>query len=319
MVPPLRDLAEPAPTAEAPVVTSERQRVRGLACMVVSCALFAAMSSLVYAVQLREPDASVLVSSFARIVVNLVLLVGVGAVTGDWHDLLGDRRPSLWWRGVFGSLALLTSFTAIRAIGVGEASFLSASNGVFVAMLAPLFLKQPNSPRVWVAIGGAVVGLFLLFEPRLGDVLPTGRALAVASGGFSAMAYMMIARAGRSNSPNSVIFYFCIVCTTLHLVLFAVLRPAWPVQPSTYVMLGVAGLLGSVAQLFLTLAYQTAPAAMNSAVSYLQPVLNMGLGILLFDKHPDAKALVGAAIVLTFGVALPFVRLRRSAAAAPRP
>lgn len=298
----------PAPHT-TPAGTDSALPSKGLTSMVASCILFAAMSAIIYHVQLVEPAASVLVSSFFRIIVNLLLLFSYAALTGNWVELIGDHRPSLWWRGVFGTLALMASFASIRAIGIGEASFLTASNGVFVAALAPFFLRQHNSPKVWIAIGGALAGLFLLFEPRFSDAMPLGRALALISGAFSALAYMMIARAGRSNSARSVIFYFCIVATVLHTLLFIVLRPTWPVQATTYAWLTAAGLLGSIAQIFLTHAYQTAPAALNSAVSYLQPVLNMLLGVLLFAKAPDAKAVSGAVIVLIFGVALPFVRL----------
>lgn len=267
------------------------------------------MGSIVYAVQLREPAASVLVSSFVRIVVNLVVLGAAGLLAGNLRELGGDRRASLWARGFFGSLALILSFTGIRAVGLGEASFLSASNGVFVAALAPWVLKQRNPARVWVAILGALVGLFLLFEPRLTDGMPLGRAAALGSGLFSALAYIMIAKAGRSNSPSTVIFYFCVTATVMHLLLFAILGVTWPEQPSTWGLLVLAGVFGSIAQVFLTKAYQTAPAALNSAVSYLGPVFNMLCGVLFFARVPDTRAIIGATVVLMFGVVLPFVKL----------
>lgn len=295
----------------AAVITSESSRVKGLLCMVASCALFSLMGTIVWRVQVAEPASSALVASFIRIVVNLLVLLIWGFLRGDWQDLVGDRRASLWWRGVFGSLALITSFMSIKAIGIGEASFLLAGNGVFVAVFAPFFLRQPNSAKVWIAIFGAMCGLFLLMEPRLDDLHPYGRGVAVLSGMLSALAYMMIARAGRSNSPNSVIFYFCIVACGLHLVLFAVRGVVWPVAAASYLLLVVAGLLGSFAQVFLTMAYQGAPAAQVSAVSYLQPVLSLTTAVLIFDRQPDAKAFLGAAIVLAFGVALPFTRVRR--------
>lgn len=284
--------------------------------MVASCVLFALMGSLVYQIQLYEPEASVLVTSFVRIVVNLVILIGIGLASTGLGDLLGDRRGSLWARGVFGSLALTCSFASIRAIGLGESSFLHASNGVFVALFAPLALKQRNGKRVWLAIAGALVGLFLLFEPRLTDGLPYGRLLALAAGFFSALAYVMIARAGRSNSPNTVIFYFCVTALAFHLLLFLAFGVVWPVKALTWVMLLGAGVFGSFAQVYLTKAYQNAPAALASAVSYLGPVLNLLAGIVFFARVPDGRAFAGAAIVLVFGVILPFVKLPATRAVA---
>ena len=285
---------------------------RGLAFMLLSCLSFSGMSALVFATQLREPAASPLIASFVRILVNLAVVFASAAATGTLRSLRGDGRPSLWARGMFGTVALMTSFAALKAVGIGEASFLLASSGIFVAVFAPFFLKQRNPPRVWFAIAGATLGLYLLFEPRLEDVHPWGRALAVFSGACSALAYMMIARAGRSNTPNSVIFYFCVVAVPMHLVaIFLIFDASWPREGASYALLATAGLLGSAGQNFLTRAYQTAPAALNSAVSYLGPVLNVGIGILAFGRHPDAKAWTGAAIVLIFGVMLPFSRRRR--------
>ena len=295
--------------------TPKQAPMRGLVCMVISCVLFSIMGVCVYAVQAREPDVSPLVTSFFRILINLFILFGWASTRGNWQELFGDKRPSLWWRGVFGTTALICSFISIKAIGIGESSFLHASNGIFVATLAPIFLKQKNDKKAWIAIIGALVGLFFLFEPRLTDAVPYGRALALAAGFFSALAYIMIARAGRSNSPNCVIFYFCVTATVVHSVLFLFIDTSWPTDHFTWFLLFAIGLLGSLAQVFLTMSYQRSPAALNSAVSYLQPVLNMFAGILFFAVIPDNRAFFGAAIVFAFGVALPFVRMphRKSA------
>lgn len=294
---------------DTPETAAKEQTLRGLLCMVVSCLLFSMMGICVYAAQIREPEVSSLVTSFFRIVVNLVILIVWAQTRGGWQDLFGDRRPSLWWRGVFGSIALICSFASIKAIGIGESSFLHASNGVFVALMAPFFLGQKNSKKVWVAIVGALVGLFFLFEPRVNDAMPYGRALALAAGLFSSLAYIMIARAGRSNSPNCVIFYFCVTAFVVHSILFFFVETAWPADHITWLLLAAMGVLGSMAQVFLTMSYQRSPAALNSAVSYLQPVLNMFAGMLFFTMIPDRRAFTGAAIVLIFGVALPFVRM----------
>lgn len=269
------------------------------------------MGACVYAAQTNEPHVSSLVTSFFRIVVNLLILAAWAQYKAGWKELVGDRRPSLWWRGVFGSIALICSFTSIKAIGIGESSFLHASNGIFVALMAPFVLGQKNNVRVWLAIAGAVVGLWFLFEPRLTDAMPFGRALALAAGLFSALAYVMIARAGRSNTPNCVIFYFCITAFIVHCVFFVFVQTAWPSDPVTWIYLVAMGVFGSVAQIFLTMSYQRSPAALNSAVSYLQPVLNMFAGALIFAVIPDRRAIIGALIVLIFGVALPFAKIPR--------
>ncbi len=279
--------------------------------MVLACFLFAGMAGLVYAAQLAEPTVSPLVTSFIRVLVNLVYIVALGAYLGELKSIAGDRRTSLYLRGFFGSLALICSFASMKAIGIGESSFLHSSNSIFVALLSPWVLRQGFSPKATLAILGALLGLYMLLQPRLDDQHPYGRWLALASGLFAALAYLMIARAGSTNRPHSVVFYFCVVATVVHAVGFLLVDAVWPEQWQTYGLLLGAGLFASFAQVSLTKAYQSAPAALNAAVSYLTPVLNMLIGIWFFQATPDLMAWLGAAIVLISGVALPFIRFRR--------
>lgn len=271
------------------------------------------MGACVYRVQLDEPQASPLTMSLIRVAVNLLFVVAIAWSTGKLSLITGDGRVSLWLRGFFGSTALILSFYSIRAIGIGESSFLHSSNGIFVALLSPVLLKQKNSTRAWLAILGAIVGLYLLLQPRFTDDHPYGRWLALGSGFLAALAYLMIARAGRSNSAASVVFYFCVVGLMVHAVCMLILPVTWPEQSASYLWLLGAGLSASFAQEFLTRAYQTAPAALNAAVSYAIPVLNMALSVLLFHVVPDTQAWVGAFVVLLAGVALPFLRIPKFA------
>lgn len=286
---------------------SRRARLRGLACMVVASLMFSLMNACVYAIGQCEPQLPAAMVSFVRILINLAILAVPALMAGRFLGLFGDLRPSLWLRGLFGTLALMLSFASIQMIGPGESAFLGASSAVFVAMLGPFVLKQKNSPLVWLAILGAVAGLALLFEPRFDGEDFLGRALGLATGLLAALAYLMVARAGRSNSTESIIFYFCLVGVFLHLAYFAVQGYRWPVSLDVWVLLLVGGVSASVAQFYMTLAYQIAPAALVGAVSYLSPVLSLGWGVLLFSRMPDAKAGLGCALVLLFGVMLPFL------------
>ena len=283
---------------------------RGLLNMIIASVLFAAMAGFVNAALILEPKLSSLVASFIRILVNLAILIGMALQAGSLRGLIGDLRPSLWLRGLFGSLSLVSSFAAIKAIGMGESAFLHASNGVFVAALSPIFLKQRNSVKAWIAILGSIVGLFLLYQPRLDDSHPWGRTLAVASGFLAALAYLMIAFAGRTNKPSTVVFYFCGVGVLVHLIGFSFTDVAWPESRVTYTYLLIAGICASAAQVYLTRSYQSGIATSNASVSYLLPVLNLIVSVLVFGNAPDSLGWYGVAIILVCGVLLPFVKWR---------
>jgi S-adenosylmethionine uptake transporter len=283
--------------------------------MAVAGLLFSLMTSCVYALKLCEPQMPPMVVSLFRVLINLMVLALPAWWRRDLAGLLGDRRPSLWLRGLFGSLALMLSFASIQAIGPGESSFLGATSGVFVALLSPAVLGQRQSLTAWLAIGGAFTGVGLMFDPQWGGTDLLGRAMALGSGLLSALAYLMVARAGRSNSPESVIFYFCLVAVLLHLAYFAVNDLALPAAPDAWLVLLAGGLAASGAQHFMTRAYQLAPATLVSATGYLSPVLSLVWGIVLFAKLPAPAALLGCLLVLACGVTLPLLAVRRRNAA----
>jgi drug/metabolite transporter (DMT)-like permease len=285
---------------------------KGLLCMVMASVFFSFMGAMINQAQLLEPEGSPLVASFVRLLVNVLIVASAAWFAGSLSRLPGDRRPSLWLRGFFGALSLIFVMYGIHAIGVGETSFLHASNSIVIAALGPLVLRQRNSALTWLAIAGATVGLYFLAQPRFEDHSPVGRIVALLSGVWAAFAYLMIARAGRSNSSNTVIFYLCVIGLAMHIMVFAAeffgnsgFKILWPQSSQTYGFLVGAGIMASVAQYFLTAAYQSAPAALNAAVSYVTPVLNLGWSVFAFGRHPDLSALAGAGLVLVCGVALP--------------
>lgn len=275
--------------------------------MVAASLLFSVMTVCVYALGVCAPQLPAPVVSFVRVLINLAVLTIPASLAGKLGGLFGDLRPSLWLRGLFGTLALILSFASIQRIGPGESAFLASGSGVFVALLGPLVLKQKNSSLVWLAIVGAMAGMALLFEPRLDGDDFSGRAMALGSGLLAALAYLMVAKAGRSNTPETVVFYFCLVAVILHGAYFAYYGLQWPSGLDVWILLIVGGLCASGAQLYMTQAYQMAPAALASAVSYLSPVLSLGFGMLWFSRVPDAKGLYGCGLILLFGVMLPFL------------
>jgi S-adenosylmethionine uptake transporter len=284
---------------------------KGVMFQFVASLMFALMSACVYAAHLSAPDSSSLLVSFVRALVNLILIVIPAFLhSRDWHVLIGDGRKELWLRGFFGGGSLILSFAGTQAIGMAESGFLHASNAFFVAALAPFLLGQRNSPSIWITLLISAAGMYLLLEPRFDDAHHLGRAAAFTSGFMAAVAYVMIARAGKSNSPTTIVFYFTLVATLLHVVLLPFDHSPIPNNLDFWALAIAAGAFATFAQYFMTRAYQLSPAVINAIVGYASPVFGLLLSILLFGKHPDGKALIGAVIIIGCGMALPLIRGR---------
>ena len=284
--------------------------MHGVSCMLTASLLFSIMNACVFGATRADPALPSTVVSFIRVVINLACLLVPALAVGRLRPLLGDLRPSLWWRGIFGATALMLSFAAIARIGVGEAAFLHSSSGIFLALLSPWVLGQHTSRWSWLAIFGSLAGLALLLSPRweYGDWL--GPTMALSSGWLAALAYLMVARSGLSNTPTTIVFYFCFVGILLHLACFAWIAPHWPRGLATWLWIGGSGLAATGAQLLMTRAYQHAPAALLGAVGYTGPVFSLGWSVLLFGQRPDTLPLLGCALVLICGAALPLLIAR---------
>lgn len=276
--------------------------------MVAACLMFSMMNTSVYAISRVDPNTSAISISFIRVFINWLLLVIPALFKRDIAALFGDYCASLWLRGLFGASALMLSFCSIARIGPGESAFLGASSGVFVALLSPWILKQKNSIWTWLAVLGSFVGVSLLFKDNSDHQDLLGRAMALGSGFLAALAYLMVARAGRSNSAQTVVFYFCLVALLLHGGYFALYGYQLPADLKVWGLLIFTGMAGSGAQYAMTRAYQAAPAALVSAVGYLTPVLSLIWGAMLFGQIPNELAVSGSALILLFGVLLPFLR-----------
>jgi S-adenosylmethionine uptake transporter len=105
-----------------------------------------------------------------------------------------------------------------------------------------------------------------------------------------------------------VVFYFCLVALLLHGGYFALYDYQLPSNPNTWLLLLLTGITGSAAQYAMTRAYQLSPAALVSAVGYFSPVLSLLWGAILFAQIPNQSAIIGSALILLFGVLLPFSR-----------
>lgn len=288
---------------------------RGLVDMLIASLMFAIMGALVYQTKVWNAGESPMMASFLRVFFNLIVVVILSFFVHDRDNkvlgirgLFGNFRGSLWLRGFFGSLSVMTVFYSIHAIGIGESGFLTSSSAVWVGLLSPWVLGQKNTKWGWIAILASICGLYMLYQPDFGADLFWGRTVALASGFFAAIAYTMVARSGRTNHPLTIVFYFVFVATVLHLLWFFFQPIHWPQDTRIWLALIGAGVAATLAQLFMTRSYQRAPAAMASAVSYAAPVFNMIFAVVLFHDRPNTRSLLGATIVLLAGVALPFFR-----------
>lgn len=280
--------------------------------MLLACLLFSGMALCVGLAHRLQPGLSTTVASLWRAGVNLVLLMALARFR--WSALVGDARPALWVRGLCGAAALITYFAAIPRAGMAEAAFLNQTSAVWVAALAPLVLRERTGRLVWAAVVTGLAGLVLMSAPRPGLEI-SGLLLGAGSGLFAALAYLSMRVGGATNTAITLVFYFTATST----LAAAVLSWGQPGPDSWRVvaLLVGSGVFATVAQLWMTRAYQMAPVALIAAAGVLSPLLSALWGWLALDERPTGQALVGMALVLVASVGLPLLATRPQAKETP--
>ena len=277
--------------------------------MLLANLFFSLMGASVYEVKILDPLISPYFVSFVRVVVNLLVILLPAVYFGKGKELWGDYRGSLWLRGVFGGFALMLFFFSIQELGLAKSTFIqSACAGIVIVLLCPLFLPERFSFRSLFAVLGSIVGIYLLHDKLFGGVSEYGQIAALVSGFFAGLSALMISKVGKSNTKETIVWYFCFVALFAHFGYFAVNGISIPHGFAVWTVMIATGLFSSAAQLLMTKAYQIAPATSVVVVGNTGPVLNLFWGIVFFGQLLTGKAFIGCSIILFCGILLPFLK-----------
>lgn len=227
------------------------------------------------------------------------------------HGLAPDQPRSLFVRSLFGSLAMSTNFTAMRWLTLAQFSTLGLSQPVFVALAAPLLLREHVRLHTWFAMALAFAGAFVLLDPIAGSsrVPWFPASLGLFSALFSAVAHIWVRKATESDPAERVVFHFAAWVALGSLLVglasghFRGLPPATDGTTFALIVLGLAT-FGTLGQVLMTRAYVYGEAAVVSMVGYSSVALSMLVDLTVWQIPPAPTALLGAILMVTAGFVL---------------
>jgi drug/metabolite transporter (DMT)-like permease len=267
--------------------------------MVTSALLFGAMSVAARSLSGQLGAAQIALIRFA---IGLVLVLGVRAVR---PGLVTMQRPwLLFWRGLFGGVAVLLYFVAIGRLGAGLATMLNYTFPLWAALFAAMTLDERVGRRgltgMALATGGLVVAVGPSSLTRLLDGSGASAGLGLAAGlvssVFGGAATTVVRAARRTESALAVFGGFCLVGA---LVCLPFALADWrPIQFQSGGMLLLVGLLSFGAQVLFTWSLKYVPAGTGSLTTQLTIVSSYALAALVLGEAVPAHALGGGALVL---------------------
>jgi drug/metabolite transporter (DMT)-like permease len=286
--------------------------------MAFSATVFAVMNFLA---RVASSSASWTTVAAVRSIVGALVAVAVSRMRGT---TLAPKEPrALFWRSFIGTIAMIGTFYSLssRSVSLGDTVTLLNLAPVFMALLAPMFLRERTTGAVAIAILVALGGVILIVRPSFlfpgshlaaehVSVAGPGVGITVAAALMGALstsiALMMLRRAGQTETPEAISFHFAVFAaiTMCALSLFDLRTPT---LRDALCMVG-AGVCGGVAQLTMAAAYARAEAARVGGMSYLNPVVSMLLGAIALHEAPASGAVLGMVLIIGAGLAVTFAR-----------
>ena len=224
--------------------------------------------------------------------------------------MLRDRlrvRPTLgqWagvaWLGVGDALNVVLFFAAYQRTTVAIAVLTHYLTPIFVAVAAPLVVREKARLRTFGAVAVAFAGLVLLLEPwRVGlgrnDIV--GAALGAGSAVFYASNVLVNKRLVRSFSGSEMMFFHGLVATPLLFALVPTHEYALVSRSAlVVVMLGALG-PGALCGLLFVWGLRRVAASHASVLTLLEPFVAVLLAAAVMGERVGLVSLVGGALIL---------------------
>ena len=201
-----------------------------------------------------------------------------------------------------GCLAFASLFVALalKRLPVAEATAVFFLSPMLVILTAGFFLGERAGANGIVAALGGFAGIVLIARPG-GGLDGAGVAYALVAM-LCLAAYQLLSRVlVRSESTVTLLFYASACGGVLFAAAVPLVTPIPGLGFGDWLMLFVMGLTGGIGHYFFTSAYHHADATVLAPVNYLQLVLAVLFGWLVFGHIPDALSLAGMLIVALSG------------------
>ena len=278
--------------AEAPVSR------RGYAAIAMAATLWGSWS-LFFRPAERLASISPAVQCFMVYALGIVVVAPLA-----WRARRRVRRPLTAWAmmaavGVIDVLNVLFFFYAMQGASLAVAVLTHYLSVPLVAIAAPLFLGERPGRSAWLTLGLALVGLVLLLEPWQSASMKMlgGAAFGGVSAVFFALNVLISKRATRHFAWLEVQAWR--TPSALLVLLLFVPAGGFLLPGAVYALLGGAALLGGlVAGLLYYWGLARIPAAHVTLLGLLEPLVAVGIGIVVWHEIPGPAAALGALLIL---------------------
>ncbi len=238
-------------------------------------------------------------------------VAGLTALVAIRFGKSGFVLPRPWvqlGRGMAVGIATATFFLSLRLMPLADATAIVFTSPIWTIILSFLFLRERPSPAVLVSIALASVGVLLILRPNL---LAFGAEALLPLAAALAMACLFILNRKVAGLAPIIVMQLLVAIMAMPVLLALALfghgsgDPAQAVTwPSVAVVSGCAlvALTATCGHWCLFRATELASAATIAPMTYVQLLVALAAGALLFGDLPTVPMLAGAALIVSGGL-----------------
>lgn len=191
-------------------------------------------------------------------------------------------------------------FAGLNWLPLAEASSITFSAPIWVAILSGPILGERVGPKDWFVAGLGFLGI--LFIARPGSAIFHIAALLLVLMAFLNAIFQLSTRKLVEDSAYTTFFYSGIVGLVIASLLLPFADPIPTLPTYEYVLFGLIGFLGGFAHLLVVLAfYKMRPYKLTPLV-FLQLIWAVGYGYLIFGELPDGLSVLGMVLIASSGI-----------------
>jgi drug/metabolite transporter (DMT)-like permease len=215
-------------------------------------------------------------------------------------DFYKTTRPFLHFkRCLAGLIALVSIFVALRNLPLATVVSISFAAPIFITIFSIFLLNEKVGLYRWLAVLVGFVGIIFITEPGFSSlnlyyIYPIIFCLG--------LSYVAIAiRKLSSTEPAWLISFF--FSFSIMLLSFLSFYQGW-VLPTLLdlFLLSMVGILGGLANLWLSQSYKYSEVSLVSPLKYLGLVFAIIFGYFIWNEIPTSKTLLGALLVIVSSI-----------------
>ncbi len=259
---------------------------------VASVACFAMMDACVKWLD-QFPVGEVLFARFFFGLIPILMLIP----KSDLKTFYKTSRPRLHiFRAVSGTLAIIALFIALREIPLADVVSLTFGGPIFVTLGSIFFLSEKVGIRRWSAVFIGFIGMLMIVKPAYEElnvyyIFPI----------IFCIFFACVALSIRSLSTTEPNYRIALYFSVLSMVVGLFTLPYGWVMPNKFelFLLIFCGIIGSVANILLTVSLRIAEASLVTPTKYLNLVFAILLGYFIWGEIPRVLTLIGAGLIIT--------------------